>query len=326
MVARILGSVSRQESEHHAERRKAANRERRLAGVWRKEGSRPFGFNGDGTHREPEATMIRDAVTDILGGVSIHAIARRWNATGVTTVRGVAWTNLHVRRVLSNPRLAALVFHKNKDTGENKEIGPGNWEPIVDETLWRGLQAMLEGRARGMAFERVHLLSGVALCATCGKPLYGRYAHGRDATPTYVCRQSHVARLVPPLDDMISKLVVAHLSTQRVERAVDISDLEARRSALVATRGQLATLLRQGLLTEDDIATEARSIQRDLEDIAKEIAARQPSLLGGSLLERWNAAGVEGRSAVVDSLLFIAVYPQRGKRLFDPALIWHRWR
>jgi hypothetical protein len=82
----------------------AANLQRALSGAWRREGSRPFGFNNDGTHREPEATMVRTTVKDILGGKSLHAVAREWNATGVSTVRGVPWTNLHVRRVLTNAR------------------------------------------------------------------------------------------------------------------------------------------------------------------------------------------------------------------------------
>jgi site-specific DNA recombinase len=107
MIARILGSVARQESEHHAERRREANRQRALAGEWRREGSRPFGYTKDGVPLEPEASMLRKAARDILGSKSLHAVAREWNESGTTTVRGVKWSNLHVRRVLTNPRIAA---------------------------------------------------------------------------------------------------------------------------------------------------------------------------------------------------------------------------
>lgn len=321
MVARILGSVSRQESEHHAERRRAANHKRRIAGKWRKEGSRPFGFNNDGTHRQPEADMIHDAIRDILAGVSVHAVARRWNESGIQTVRAKPWTNLHVRRVLSNPRIAALVVHKGE------EVGVGEWEPIVDVTLWRALQALFSGRAHALAFERRHLLSGVALCGTCGKPLYARYAHGRDRPATYVCRDSHVGRSAPQLDKMIEKLIVEYLSTQGVEGELDAdtAELEERRAALLTTRKQLSGLLLKGLLTEEDIANEALSIKREIEQIDLQIADRKP-VLAGSLMERWASAGVEGKSAIIDMLMRIVVYPSGPTRGFDPSLVWSRFR
>lgn len=325
--ANILASVAQAESERHAERRMTANKARRSAGAWRKEGSRPFGFNPDGSHREPEATMIAEATRDILSGVSVHAIARRWNETGVTTVRGKRWTNLHVRRVLSNARIAALVVHKGE------VVGPGSWEPIVDETLWRALQALFSTRANTMAFERTHLLSGVALCGICGQPLYGRYAHGKERTPTYVCRSSHVARSVPPLDKMIETLVVHHLTEQGVERDLsardsDVSDLEERRAALTATRASLAGLLRKGLLTEEDVTADAMAIQRELDEIDQQIADRRPALvlLDGELLDRWESGTVETRAAIVDRLLYIVVHPSGPTRTFDAALVWHRWR
>ena len=310
--ANILASVAQAESERHAERRITANKARRAAGQWRKEGSRPFGFNADGTHRQPEASMIAEAVRDILSGVSVHAIARRWNEAGVTTVRGKRWTNLHVRRVLSNARIAALVAHKGEI------VGPGNWEAIVDETLWRALQSLFATRASAMAFERTHLLSGVALCGACGKPLYARYAHGKERTPTYVCRASHVARSVPPLDKMVEGLVVDYLTSQGVER-----DL------LTTTRGSLAGLLRKGLLTEEDVTADAMAIQRELDEIEQQIADRRPALvlLDGELLDRWENGTVETKAAIVDMLMWIVVYPApHGQRNFDASLVWRRFR
>lgn len=327
--ANILASVAQAESERHAERRITANKARRAAGAWRKEGSRPFGFDADGTHREPEASMIAEAVRDILSGVSIHAIARRWNEAGVTTVRGKRWTNLHVRRVLSNARIAALVVHKGEI------VGPGNWGAIVDETLWRALQSLFTTRASAMAFERTHLLSGVALCGTCGRPLYARYAHGRERTPTYVCRASHVARSVPPLDKMVEGLVVQHLTVQGVERDLlstpdtAIIALEERRAALTTTRGSLAGLLRKGLLTEEDVTADAMAIQRELDEIDQKIADRRPALvlLDGELLDRWENGTVETKAAIVDMLMWIVVYPApHGQRNFDPSLVWRRFR
>ncbi len=332
MVARILGSVSRQESEHHAERRRAANAERRQSGAWRKEGSRPFGFNGDGSHRQPEAVMIKQAITDILAGTSIHEIARRWNATGVTTVRGVRWTNLHVRRVLTNPRLAALVAHKGDI------VGTGTWEPIVDETIWHGLRALLTDPSRrsGLAFGRAHLLSGIALCAVCGKPLYGRYAHGRNRAAVYTCPDSHVGRAAPPLDELITTLTLDYLQREGIARDLqnhhaDVTELETRRTALQTTKGQLASLLRKGVLSVEDVERDAAEIQSELDEIARALAGNvivHPAMQfldpddDRTVGERWESAGIDAKAAVIAACMTIKVRPASpGARKFDPALI-----
>jgi site-specific DNA recombinase len=84
---------------------------------------------------------------------------------------GVKWTNLHLRRVLQNPRLvAALRVH------QGKVIGPGNWEPILDADTLHGITAFLNdpSRKNAVAFERRHLLSGIAKCGICGSALYGQ--------------------------------------------------------------------------------------------------------------------------------------------------------
>jgi site-specific DNA recombinase len=98
---------------------------------------------------------------------------------------GVKWTNLHLRRVLQNPRLvAALRVH------QGKVIGPGNWEPILDADTLHGITAFLNdpSRKNAVAFERRHLLSGIAKCGICGSALYGQppyssCAGGRPARP-----------------------------------------------------------------------------------------------------------------------------------------------
>ena len=84
---------------------------------------------------------------------------------------GVKWTNLHLRRVLQNPRLvAALRVH------QGKVIGPGNWEPILDADTLHGITALLNdpSRKNAVAFERRHLLSGIAKCGICGSALYAQ--------------------------------------------------------------------------------------------------------------------------------------------------------
>ena len=82
MVARILGSVSRQESEHSSERRVRAYVQKAENGRWQT-ANRPFENTMDGQPLEPEATAYRTAVADVLAGKSIRKVAAEWNAKGV---------------------------------------------------------------------------------------------------------------------------------------------------------------------------------------------------------------------------------------------------
>lgn len=346
MMARILGSVARQESEHHAERRREANKKRALAGSWRREGSRPFGFNSDGTHRDPEAAMLQKAATDILSGTSLHAVAREWNASGVLTVRGVPWTNLHVRRVLTNARVAALVVH------QGKVVGPGTWEPIVEPERWHGLVAMLSNpvRRNSLAFERKYLLSGVALCGVCETPLYAGFPHGKDRAMLYQCRNGyHVGRKGEDLDVHVETIVMAFLmkgglgdDLRNDENRVDLGQLRADRDALIETKDQLATLLRKRILDVAGVEREAKVLDAQIEDINRQLAesvithplvailaedGENPADLNAEkLVERWLAASEDRRGKAIKSLMRIKVSPTgRGRRVFDPDTVDIEW-
>src|SRR3954447_11548242 len=98
MVARMLGSTARYEVEHMIERQQAAKLQAATSGRW-KGGRRPFGYESDGlTIRQSEAAEIRRATDDLLAGMSLHGIARDWNARGVTTSTGGAWKPTEVRK------------------------------------------------------------------------------------------------------------------------------------------------------------------------------------------------------------------------------------
>jgi site-specific DNA recombinase len=181
MLARILGSVARQESEHKGERRRRANQQRRAAGKWRADGPRVFAYTKTGEPFEPEASLLRQAAADVLAGVSLRSITIDWNTRGLTTTLGKRWTNLALRRVLCNPLYASLVRY------EGRVVGDGEWEPLIPKETHLGLVAFLSDPARkpGSAFLRRHMLSGVARCSACDERLYAIYPHkgGRRPAP-----------------------------------------------------------------------------------------------------------------------------------------------
>jgi site-specific DNA recombinase len=134
MVARQLGAVARYESEHKAERIRAARRQAARDGRW-SGGVRPFGFEPDGvTIRPREAEIIADATDAILRGESLRSVIRRVNASGLRTTFGRPdWDMISFKEVLLRPRNAGLSFYKGE------EVGCASWPAIVSEDRWRAL-------------------------------------------------------------------------------------------------------------------------------------------------------------------------------------------
>src|SRR5262249_7804669 len=147
-----------------------ANTQRAQLGEWLTN-NRTFGYTMTGEPLEPEATAYRTAVADVLAGKSIQGVANQWNKQGLkTTLAGTTqtrngkecvvegkWNSPRVRRLLVNPRYAALKVHRGK------VIGSGTWTPLIDEDTHRGVVALLSdpSRIKCTSFERKYIGSGV---------------------------------------------------------------------------------------------------------------------------------------------------------------------
>jgi len=182
MMARILGSVAQQESEHKGERRRAANADRAANGEWRADGARIFGYTQRGEPLEPEAAAVRQAATDVLDGRSLRSIATDWNGRGLLSSRGKGWSNLTLRRVLMNPTYAGLRTYRGT------VVGSGTWERLIDPDTHHGLVAFLsdESRRPQSSFERKHTGSGVYVCGVCGEPLFATGPGGQPWPGVFV--------------------------------------------------------------------------------------------------------------------------------------------
>ena len=178
---------------------------------------RVFGYTqgGDGKPGEPlepEATAFQNAVRDILDGRSLRSICIEWNTRGLLTPKaannekrkgGAKWVNPRLRRVLMRPVYAGL-----RTYGDAEPV-KGDWELLIDVDIHRGLVACLgdPDRTAACAYERRHLLSGVAICGVCGARLYA-LRPGKSRGHVYACRESagkHVGRLAEPLDQLVEE-------------------------------------------------------------------------------------------------------------------------
>ena len=332
MMARILGSCDEQESEHHSERRKQANAQRRAEGQFNREGYRTFGYTRDGQPLEPEFSALRQAATDVLNGTSLRSIALDWNARGLLTSRGKQWSNLTLRRVLMNPIYAGQV------TYQGKIVAAGEWEPLWDPDMHHGLCDFLKDKSRrpAVSFERKHVGSGIYRCGKCVVPRCMRPARTeREASPTSAVPTLISAASAAPLDTYVEMLVLKLLRRNDIARkltscgGVDTDALRAKRKALQAKKAQLATLLTDGVLDEPDVRRESKRLAEQLAAITTTLTAATRTSPAAQMLaegvdklqQHWEAASPDIRGKVINDLMIVRVLPvPRGQRgvLTDP--------
>jgi site-specific DNA recombinase len=219
--ARIQGALAANESDVRSERIRQAQQGARGRGNPHG-GPRPLGWLAlDGTpswdlrqHDPTEAALIREAVDDVLAGVTISSIAKAWNVNGVKQPRGrLGWHPSTIRSLLAAPRNAGLVSYRGEVLGE------GNWAPILDRERWERVCAELEHRgSRFTTFQRRRtLLSGLLVCGLCGALLM----HGRTrGTVTYRCKRGpgsagcgRIQIAAEPLERDVTEALLLYLDT-----------------------------------------------------------------------------------------------------------------
>jgi DNA invertase Pin-like site-specific DNA recombinase len=321
MLARILGSVARQEVEHKGERQRRANEQRRAAGKWVRTGLRKFAYTHDGQPCEPEASALRTAATDVLAGKSLRSVATDWTARGLMTTRGNPFTSMQVRRTLINPLYAGLMTHREK------VVGRGDWQPIIDEATHHGLVAYLSDPSRRptVSFEKRHMLSAVARCGICDQVVYLTYPHGKEAG-AYACRPtSHVARIGALLDEYVEALVLAWFSQPKTRkrlaallnggRDVDVKALQAQRDALQARMDKLARMHVAGDIDDSQLrsGTVEHRAQRDaIDKVLGKASRRSPAakmLAADDPRTYWAGCSPDLRGKIVDEIMTVVVLP-----------------
>lgn len=244
-----------------------------------------------------------------------------------------------VRRVLMNPRYAALVVHRGK------VIGSGDWKPLIDKDTHRGIVAYLSdpSRTTKVGFERKYQGSGVYRCGVCDTPLISYLSSGRSPHRAYVCpNRSHVRRQGAALDDYVSEIVVRRLSKPDARQLLDTPDIDVarlhdQRAALQARLDELAGLFAEGSINGSQLKRGTAELSNALDTLAAELAAvTQGNPLAGFLVigqrvvqlkKRWEALSPDLRGKIVDQLLVVTVNKSpRGLRRFDPEYINIDWR
>jgi site-specific DNA recombinase len=352
MVARILGSVARQESEHKGERQKRANVQRAEEGR-RQTYNRAFGYTMDAQPLEPEASAVRKAVVDVLAGRSIQSVTREWNAAGLlTTLAGQErktngnavktidgkWTTPNVRRLLINPRYGLRVHR-------GQVVGTGNWTPLIDPDTRRGLVAYLSDPGRltsPFSFERKHLGSSLYVCGMCGATMKAQ-AHpvekGRPCRARYVCRdRAHLARVGGPVDDYVTATVLERMTQPDAadllaSQGVDIAELSVKREALQRKLDGLTNMFNNDDIDAEQFAKSSRDTRSKLAVIDKQLADATRTSPAAALVaagegawELWQSMSPTQRAQAVDEVAVVTIKPAPRGSKFNAEYVDVTWR
>jgi site-specific DNA recombinase len=336
-LARILGSINRMESEHKAERVRAARLQQAENGVWFTN-CRMFGYTDDGQINPPEATLIRAAASDILTGRSVSSIIREWNGNGVTTVRGNQWIHTTFKRLFTNPRYAGKCEYKGRI------IGDGNWPAILTVDEHAGLVAVFKDKSRnfkGVSWERKWLGTRRYVCGVCGS-LMEHYVNKK--AHAYRCMASrHLGRQQPSLDELVEAVALAYMRDEKrvaalmaaavkADSAVDANVMRSRRAALQAQKDELATMFTEGVLDGPAVRRESAKLTEkiaELDSALADLARRSPLaeiLAEGvdQLDNRWADTSADIKGKILDELFTVVVNPvPKGHRggAFNPDFI-----
>ncbi|PMC63034.1 hypothetical protein CJ204_02020 [Corynebacterium xerosis] len=366
MTARIIGAVAQQESEHKAERIRAAQLQARQSGKPRTDGRRALGYRFEGSQWvivEREAEALRDAAAKLLAGVTLRQIARDMRAAGIETTRGNPMTPESIRDTLKQPRLAGLVGwtpknRKGQRLRRNMTVLDGvvgDWEPILDVDTWHAVRAVLDNpdrRTNKRGNEVVNLGSNLYKCA-CGDDMGAKNRTLDNGTKyrRYYCRRRlhldngrglHSACHADELDAYVTEVVLSRLERIDIRAHLalsggsvdEVAELNGRRGQLRARLDDLDAAVAAGTLSTDRYLAVAPKIEEQLGQLDGQLAdlagadnALTPLAETDDVRKWWDAASIDLRRGVLDALVTVHIgRGLPGRKRFDPDRITFEWK
>jgi len=344
-MARVMVAFANKSSMDTSRRIKRKNLEFAQRGIPRSV-HRPFGYEADlVTICEPEAALLRQAAVDVLNGVAMHTIARRWNEQGVTTSTGGEWRQTTVRRALVSPRAAGYRIYQGKIAiNTNGERVMAQRPPIFDMATWEALCAFIEDPARTGRHThpggRTRLLSGLLRCGRCGTRMSAGRNPRQRQIHIYVCKPATsnggcggVGVAGPRLDELVTDLVLRYLADRQVAHQIEPWPSEDELTTATGRISELMTAFSAGELSSDTVFPAVAKLEDRANQLRSERAtwlrdqmtlANQPT----NVAESWPELEVDDRRAVIGRVLqSVVVKPaeKKGGR-FDPSRVEIVWR
>jgi site-specific DNA recombinase len=306
LVARMLGAVSRAESERTGERVSRAHQQAKERGYWR--GPIPYGLKASSTPGQPEvepgeAAVVREIFDRLRRGDALVRIAADLNAIGSRPRRGVAWTHTGLSRLIASPAIGGMIRLGN-------ELRPAAFDGVLSEPEWRAGVASLERRPRGemrRPREKLTLLGGIMRCGEHGHVCVGSSAAHGATYSAGLPGQCYVGIVRTAADLAVKETIVARLSlpdaASMLQPHVDHDGLAAQATALRQRRDDIARLIGEGLLTGDAARPQLQSLGDQLVAIESKLApAMQLLTSGANPREAWEGWTMPQRRELVRTL------------------------
>ncbi len=281
---------------------------------------------------EAEAAIVRRVYAEYLAGASMRQIARDLNADGYTTRTGTKWGATSIQRMLVSPFYAALLptvqgwADFDPSRVDVATCIPGAWEALVPVEQYLASRAKVEANPaqNGGNTARKWLLSGLAICDVCRKPVISAQMAGNRGYRCHADNGGHFQRKADVIDDFVSGVAIARLSRpdaidllQPANDGPDLAVLNAQREAHEGRGSEIARLVAAGKLSGADAEQALDDLAAELARINKAIAAAvnvDPPRGGcesGDVLAWWEGASLARRRAVIDAL-FVPVIRRVG--------------
>ena len=335
MVARMLSVIAQGEVERKSARQRLAAAEAARAGKRWTGCPRPFGYEHDHlTPRPAESAAITWAADALLGGGTVSAVMREWNARGPSTPQtGKPFTRQSVTTILRNPRLAGLNAYRGEITG------PGDWQPVLPEATWRAVAALLEDPARKPPRGVRTLLGGLAVCRCGNRVIGGVQATGKHA---YRCNPAtrearpgpHCQHVAAPVDDYVERVIIERLSRPDVADlitppvSIDAAALRTEAASIRRNLEELAADRALGLVSRTQMLTATERGNARLAEITAELTASVsagplgPFTFAEPTQTVWDGLDTSRKRAVIATLCTVTLHPAgRGSRVFNPATV-----
>jgi site-specific DNA recombinase len=348
LVLNFVSMAAQMESESHSTRTLAWHQQRAERGLVQKSRYRPFGHADKDCLGllDEEVKLIHEAAELVFHGESASAIARLWTERGIPTRSGNPWHEDTIIYILTSPRMVA---QRQSPYGlHDLEDVPPIFE---DRGEWERLCAILNAKRRQVGRREWYLLSNIATCSLCNRPLIS--ATSGDGESAYGCRKRRkepgacgriwISRGY--LDDMVTREAIAFLSNRGRIMAVlrsrdtgaDMAAIQARENELSDSEAALAAALNppagKRRMPLPLYHQQMSAIEEERRDLARRMAVnREAGLLvealdfGEVASEIWAERGVSYQRQILKLIVdCIEVRPGRAVRTkgkqgnsFDP--------
>lgn len=327
-VARTIAAWDAAEAERTGERVKL-DVDRRAAAGLPHGGNRAFGWTKDYQLDPYEHPILVELAARALAGEAIKSLARDLTDRGVPLATWrpplamKPWPYQTVRKMLTNPRIAGF------RTQGGEIVGKATWPAAVSEDTFRQLEALFSDQARhsGGKSGRVHLLTGLARCGECDRPIGIRNTKTKARGPRirYWCEPCGLYRAIEPVNLYVREVMIGLLEQYEAQPAgVDaeqVAVVERLRKRIEDAESEFAL---------DDDADPAR-YRKTLRLMKGRLKTEQAKLLpprrhkvvegmtGPDAERAWDGCLLDRRRAIIDALVEVRIHRSpKGRKPFDP--------